>query len=65
MGDIYVQVNPQYIDLLTKFIEAYEHLGIVSTLDQNLGKVIIRGTIDTRSELIEILNNMPFEILFL
>lgn len=65
MGDIYVQVNPQYIDLLTKFIEAYEHLGIVSTLDQNLGKVIIRGTIDTRSGLIEILNNMPFEITLL
>lgn len=65
MGDIYVQVNPQYIDLLTKFIEAYEHLGIVSTLDQNLGKVIIRGTIDTRSELIAILNNMPFEITLL
>ncbi len=65
MGDIYVQISPSDIDLLTKFIEAYENLGIVSTVDRNLGKVIIRGTVDTRPELMEILNNLPFAINFL
>lgn len=65
MGDIYVQISPSDIDLLTKFIEAYENLGIVSTVDRNLGKVIIRGTADTRPELMEILNNLPFAINFL
>lgn len=65
MGNIYVQVKPQNIDLLTKFIEAYENLGIVSTTDRKLGKVVIRGTVDTRKELMEILNNLPFEITFL
>lgn len=62
MGDIYVQVNPQDIDLLTKFIEAYENLGIVSTIDQKLGKVIIRGTTDTRADLLEILKHLPFGV---
>ena len=61
-SEITVTVNPENIDMLTKIIEAYDNLGIVSTLDRNQGLVIIRGTEDTCPELEEILNHLPFSI---
>jgi hypothetical protein len=57
-------VAPERIDMLTKLVEAYDNLGIVSTLDQAAGTVIIRVTPDTWAEMIEILNNLPFSISF-
>jgi len=60
--EIYAQVSPDRIDILTKLVEAYDHLGVVSTLDQNQGTVLIRVTTDTCSEMLEILQHMPFPI---
>ncbi|PKM76047.1 MAG: DUF4911 domain-containing protein [Firmicutes bacterium HGW-Firmicutes-15] len=50
--------------MLTKVVEAYDNLGIVSTLDQASGMVTIRVTQDTWEEMIEILHNLPFSISF-
>ncbi|KUG02661.1 hypothetical protein ASZ90_020029 [hydrocarbon metagenome] len=61
-NDIYAQVAVKDIDMLTKIIEAYEHLGIVSTVSQREGTVIIRGTTDTVPELIQILDTLPFPV---
>jgi len=61
-SEITARVNPENIDMLTKIIEAYDNLGIVSTLNRNQGLVIIRGTEDTYPELEEILNHLPFSI---
>ncbi len=59
-SDIVGRVAPENIDMLTKIIEAYEHIGIVSTLDNQTGRIIIRGTEDTVAELKIILANLPF-----
>ncbi|HPF44469.1 MAG TPA: DUF4911 domain-containing protein [Syntrophomonadaceae bacterium] len=59
-SDIIGTVAPENIDMLTKIIEAYEHIGIVSTLDNQTGRIIIRGTEDTVAELKIILANLPF-----
>ena len=59
-NDIKGRVAPQDIDMLTKIIEAYEHVGIVSTLDSHRGLVVIRCTKDTAAELRIILANLPF-----
>ncbi|MEA4924013.1 MAG: DUF4911 domain-containing protein [Syntrophomonadaceae bacterium] len=61
--EIYALINPNHIDILTKLIEAYDNLGIVSTLDQAVGRVVIRVTRDTWAEVMDILNNLPFEII--
>jgi len=61
-NQIYGIVAPERIDMLTKLIEAYDHLGIVSTLDRGIGLVIIRATEDTFAELEDILKNLPFAI---
>lgn len=59
---IYGRVNPVNIDMLSKIIEAYEHLGIVSTLDRKQGLVVVRCTADTRPDMLDILQTLPFPI---
>lgn len=61
-ADIYGRVEPANIDMLSKIVEAYEHLGIVSTLDRRQGLVVIRCTADTRDDLLGILACLPFPI---
>ncbi|MEQ8174573.1 MAG: DUF4911 domain-containing protein [Syntrophomonadaceae bacterium] len=61
-NDIYGRVEPVNIDMLSKIIEAYEHLGIVSTLDRHQGLVVIRCTEDTREDMLGILDSLPFPI---
>lgn len=58
---ILVQTHPSHIDLLTKIVEAYDHLGIVSTVDRQQGLVVVRGTADTCPDLLQILSNLPFK----
>lgn len=60
--EIYARVAPEKIDMLTKLVEAYDNLGIVSTIDQSAGRVIIRVTRDTYAEMMEILSNLPFPL---
>ena len=57
---VFVQIAPAYIDMLSKIIEAYEHLGIVSTIDAKAGHAVIRATPDTLDEVLKILANLPF-----
>ena len=48
--------------MLTKIMEGFEHLGIVSTVDNKKGIVLIRGTEDTCAEIMQIISFLPFEI---
>ncbi len=59
---IFARLQPEKIDMLTKLIEAYDHIGIVSTLDQSQGLVVIRSTSDCLPELEDILAHLPFEL---
>lgn len=61
-NEIYARVAPERIDMLTKLIEAYDNLGIVSTIDQACGKVVIRVTPDTWPEMMVILGHLPFPV---
>ncbi|MGI6422692.1 MAG: DUF4911 domain-containing protein [Syntrophomonadaceae bacterium] len=61
-SEIYARVAVQDIDMLTKIIEAYDHLGIVSTINRQEGLVIVRGTADTRLDLLQILTSLPFPL---
>ena len=60
--EIYARVEPDKIDMLTKIVEAYDNLGIVSTLDQSSGQVVVRVTLDTWEDMMGILRNLPFPI---
>ena len=60
--EILAFVKPEDIDLLCRIIESYDNLGLVSTLDQVTGKVLIRVTADTYPEVMDILHNLPIGI---
>lgn len=60
--DIMARVAARDIDMLTKIIEAYENLGIVSTVEREAGLVRIRGTEDTIPELMKILKHLDFDV---
>ncbi|HPU49792.1 MAG TPA: DUF4911 domain-containing protein [Syntrophomonadaceae bacterium] len=62
MSKIIAQLNPADIDMLTRLIDGFGHLGVVSTLDRQQGLVVIRGTEDTMPSLLEILQNLPFPL---
>lgn len=64
-SNIMAQVDPAHIDMLTRLIEAFDHLGIVSTVNRAQGLVVIRGTEDTVPDLLDILNNLPFPLTIL
>lgn len=61
-NEIYASVSPKSIDMLTKLVEAYDHLGVVSTIDTSKGMVVVRVTSDTFDDMKQILLNMPFPI---
>lgn len=61
-NEIYAVISPDCIDILTRLVEGYDNLGIVSTIDQTAGKVVIRVTPDTWADMMEILHNLPFDI---
>lgn len=65
MDNYLAKVNPVDIDMLTRLVEGFGHLGIVSTLDRQEGLVLIRGTKDTAPELLQVLTSLPFELTIL
>ena len=60
--EIYAQISPVDIDFLSKIIEGYDHIGVLSTLSPEEGRVIIRVTEDTWPDMMEILGSLPFPI---
>lgn len=60
--NIYLKVDPPNIDMISKIIEAYEHLGIVSTLDSRQGLLVVRCTVDTREDILQILATLPYPV---
>ncbi len=59
---IYARISLKNIDMLTKIIEGYDHLGIVSTVNGHAGLVVVRVTPDTCQEIRQILEHLPFPI---
>lgn len=60
--EIYAKVAAQDIDMLTKLLEAFDNLGVVSTVDRSQGLVVVRVTPDTYPEVEQILAHLPFPI---
>ena len=60
--EIYARLDPGDIDMLARIVEAYDHLGVLSTLDPAAGLVVIRVTEDTWEEMRLVLEDLPFPI---
>lgn len=57
---IYLKVPKREITYLTKIIEGFDNLGVVSTINAQEGRVMIHLTPDTRAEIMGIIANLPF-----
>lgn len=62
---ITLEINPQDIAFLNKIFEAYDDLGLVSTIDPQKGIVKITATSSTYDDVMDILLNFPKSISFL
>lgn len=58
----YYQIAPKDIDLFNKIIEAYDHLGLVTTLDPKAAKVAVWTTKDTKPLLLKLIRKLPFAV---
>ena len=59
-SEIYVRIPKEKISFLTKIIEGYDNLGIVSTVSPGRGLAVIRVTPDTEADVRQVLSNLPF-----
>lgn len=60
MNRIYLRIPRKDITLLTKIIESYDNLGVVSTVNAAEGLVLIHLTPDTKETVMEILSELSF-----
>ncbi|MEG2148739.1 MAG: DUF4911 domain-containing protein [Clostridiales bacterium] len=58
---VQVQTEPKNIDFLNKVFEAYDNLGVVTTIDPKAGILIIRG-FGKISVVRRILRGLPFPV---
>lgn len=59
---LYAQVEPERIADVNWIMEGYEHLALVGTVDGNAGIMKFYATPDTYDEVLDILENMPFQV---
>ena len=57
---ILLKIPRKEITYLTKIIESYDNIGVVSTIERNEGLVMIRLTPDTEPIIRSILAELPF-----
>lgn len=60
MNKLFLRIPKKDITLLTKIIESYDNLGVVSTVDPAAGLVIIHLTPDTRETILAIVSELSF-----
>lgn len=59
-SEIFIKVPTRKIAFLTKIIEGYDNLGVVSTIDPDEGIVRIMATPNTLITVRNILESLPF-----
>ena len=59
---IYVKLKNSLIVDIIRIFEGYEYLAAVSSYKMNRGIILLRCTPGTYNDVIEILNNLPFEV---
>ncbi|PKM88552.1 MAG: DUF4911 domain-containing protein [Firmicutes bacterium HGW-Firmicutes-12] len=62
INEIFLRIPRNKIAFLTKIIEGYDNLGVVTTIDPTQGVVVVRVTPDTEAEISEILSNLDFVV---
>lgn len=59
---VYFRIEPENMTFVTRIIEGYEYLGVVTALDGKKGIVFVRTVPDTVELTKEILLSLPFTV---
>lgn len=63
--EITIRVEPCNITYISRIMEGYEYLGVVTTLDRAAGLVRIRTTADTKGDTEKILRSLSIYLEFI
>lgn len=56
---VYVQVAPADIDIFNKFIEAYDNIALVTTLNAASGELVLWVTPNTKDTVLKLITKLP------
>lgn len=59
---IYVQVEPADIDFFNKLIEGYDNMALVTTVDANLGQLVLRVAHHAKKDIMAVLHCLPIPV---
>lgn len=62
---VYFQIEPSNMTYVTRIMEGFEYVGVVTALDGKKGTGYVRTTPDTAPMAKDILQHMPFEVTIL
>lgn len=63
-NDVQIVVDPCRITYVSRIMEGYEYLGVVTTIDRARGLLVIRSTADSRHDAIAVLKSLPIRVEF-
>ena len=56
---VYIEIPPEEVNYITRIIEGYEYLGVLTTLHAKRATCQINSTRDTRDTVIDVLTHLP------
>lgn len=59
---VYFRIPPREMTFVTRIIEGYEYLGVVTALDGKAGIGFVRTTADTAAMTRDVLQSLPFPV---
>lgn len=59
---VYFKIPPSEMTMVTRIMEGYEYVGVITALDGKAGLGYVRTTTDTAPLAVEILRDMPFPV---
>lgn len=63
-SEIRIKIEPKNITYVSRIMEGYEYLGVVTTIDRTEGVLLIRSTPDMCSEAQAVLRSLPIRVEF-
>jgi hypothetical protein len=62
---VYFKIQPNEMTFVTRIMETYEYIGVVTALDGKAGIGFVRTTADTAPMAQRVLESLPFPVEFL
>lgn len=63
-SEIKIIVEPRHITYISRIMEGYEYLGVVTTLNRSAGLLLIRSTADMADEARAVLKSLAIRVEF-